>query len=265
MLIDLLGDRGNIDLGITDLGITRDATVEDAILCVGRRKKHRMEILNEVVAELDKVRRSYSEVAADVTKWRGKSGFKVSFSSTKTWMQIREPHSLCPWAKGIWFSLSTPKFVFIAWLAILDRLSTMDRVVKWGQGVDTTCVLCKNADETRDHIFFECSYSSQLWEHLVKGILGNDFSNSWRSILSLISDSSIDTHKAFCLRYAFHAAVYGLWRERNRVKHGEKAMSMDILQKLIDKEIRNKLSLVGRDKWSRRLAGIIQFWFLTRI
>lgn len=64
------------------------------------------------------------------------------------------------WACGIWFSNATPKYAYMSWLAMLDRLSTTDRVVKWSKGVDDTCVLCKNAMESRNHLFFECSYSS---------------------------------------------------------------------------------------------------------
>lgn len=52
------------------------------------------------------------------------------------------------------FSQANPKFAFMAWLALRDRLSTMDRVSNWSQGVDTTCVLCKNAVETKKHLFF---------------------------------------------------------------------------------------------------------------
>lgn len=90
----------------------------------------------------------------DVTLWRRKSGFKVVFSTNETWMLLRESYVQCSWARGIWFSMATPKFTFITWLAMLDRLSTMDRVSKWNQGVDTTCVLCNDATETRNHLFF---------------------------------------------------------------------------------------------------------------
>ena len=41
---------------------------------------------------------------------------------------------------------------------MLDRMSTMDQVSRSSHGVDTTCVLCKNDSETRDHLFFECAF-----------------------------------------------------------------------------------------------------------
>lgn len=48
------------------------------------------------------------------------------------------------------------------------------------------------------------------------------------------------------MRYSFQAAVYAIWRERNMIKHGEKATSIIIPQKLVDKGIRNKLSMKCR-------------------
>lgn len=34
-----------------------------------------------------------------------------------------------------------PKFAFMAWLSMLDRMSTLDRIAKWNQGIDATYVL----------------------------------------------------------------------------------------------------------------------------
>ena len=103
-----------------------------------------------------------------------------------------------------------------------DRLATMDRVAKWSLGVDTTCVLCKSAVETRNHLFFECSFSSQIWEHLTQGILRNSYTNVWSALVPLLTDDNMDKTTLFCFRYAFHATLYAIWRERNKIKHGDK-------------------------------------------
>lgn len=86
--------------------------------------------------------------------WLSGTKYKDKFSTHDTWMMLRESNQKCAWAKGIWFSQATPKFAFVIWLAMLDRLSTMERVSRWNQGIDTTCVLCKAASETREHLFF---------------------------------------------------------------------------------------------------------------
>lgn len=86
----------------------------------------------------------------------------------------------------------------------------MDRISKWSQGIDTTCVLNKNAEESRDHLFFEYSYTSQMWEFLTKAILTVSYSNTWSVIVQLISDEKMEKKRLFCLRYAFQLALYTL-------------------------------------------------------
>lgn len=147
--MDLLGYRG-----IIDLGISREATVEEAVLCFRRRKRHRMQLLNDIESDLSKVRENRDFLVEDASLWRRDSGFKNNFSTQETWRLIREPKMKLLWTRGVWFSQATPKFAFITWFATLNRLSTLDRVAKWSIGVDTTCVLCKNAEESRDHLFF---------------------------------------------------------------------------------------------------------------
>lgn len=166
VMIDYIGERG-----IIDMGISRDATVEDAVLNIRRRRWHRITELNAVEEELLLLKDKLRTNVEDISLWKRDSGFKGRFSTYETWKLVREPKTRCEWAFGIWFSQATPKFGFIAWLAILDRLSTMERVSRWSQGVDRVCVLCKQAMETRAHLFFECSYSASVWEHLTKGIL----------------------------------------------------------------------------------------------
>lgn len=155
-------------------------------------------------------------------------------------------------------------YAFMSWLAILDRLSTMDRVVKWSQGVDVTCVLCKNAVDNRNHLFFECSYSSQIWDHLMRGVLGSSYTTDWQEVVGLLSRTDRERRRVFCTRYAFQASIHTIWRERNRIKHGEKPLPLGAVMKLLDKGIRNKLSLM-RYKGGKGLEDILQYWFNTRV
>ncbi|CDY52553.1 BnaC08g48120D [Brassica napus] len=71
----------------------------------------------------------------------------------------------------------------------------------------------------------------------------------------------MEKKKLFCLRYAFQAALYALWRERNKLKHEDKLMPMEVLKKMIHKGVRNKLSSV-RSKGIRGMEGGLQFWFV---
>jgi len=259
VMFDLLGERG-----IIDLGIRKEATLEEAIMNLRRRRRHRSDILQEVERILDSVRSNIQGERDDVSNWKRRSGFGRAFSTNETWMMIRETNVQCDWSRGVWFAKATPKFAFTTWLAIKDRLSTMDRIMKWSQGVDTACVLCKAAIETRNHLFFECSYASQLWEYLAKGILLGIYSINWSSLVRIVTSGSLDKKGMFCIRYAFQAAIYAIWRERNRIRHGEKPLPIAMLQKFTEKGIRNKLSLMSTRK-RRGLETALQFWFQTRL
>lgn len=62
----------------------------------------------------------------------------------------------------------------------------------------------ENASESRNHFFFECSYSVQLWKSLTTGIMGSAFTSSWADIMQLIAEGrNMDRKKWFCLRKCF--------------------------------------------------------------
>ncbi|KAL0284385.1 UNVERIFIED_CONTAM: hypothetical protein Sradi_7200300 [Sesamum radiatum] len=69
-----------------------------------------------------------------------------------------------PFPKVVWSSLlvgtfKIPRQRFILWLAILHRLSTLDR--PWLQHMGTTCVLCQDdLPETHEHLFFSCTFAT---------------------------------------------------------------------------------------------------------
>ena len=126
VMIDLLGDRGFIEMGIR-----KEATLEEVLNNTRRRKKHRRLLLNDIEAELEIVKRKQRAKVEDGDLWRGKAGYKPRFSTTETWMQIRETGVKCSWGGSIWFSQATPKFAFITWIAARGTLATMDRISRW--------------------------------------------------------------------------------------------------------------------------------------
>ncbi|XP_048604173.1 uncharacterized protein LOC106408189 [Brassica napus] len=238
VLIDLLGDRGFIDMGVR-----KNATVEDAVLYGRRRSNPSLE-------------------GIDRSLWRRDSGYKLEFSTQETWHFLRDKKPLCSWAPGIWFSQATPKFAFMAWLSVRERMSTMDRVVKWSRGSNDMCVLCHNAQESRNHLFFECDLFAQVWEFIAKGLLRQSFTVVWSEIITIISDKTREKKSLLCIRYVFQAVLYALWREK--LKHGEKMMPLPALKKVIEKGIRNTITLVQK-KGGRGMEMLMQFWFQTRM
>ncbi|KAF8099398.1 hypothetical protein N665_0245s0075 [Sinapis alba] len=118
--------------------------------------------------------------------------------------------------------------------------------------------------QTSQHLFFSCPYSSRIWELLAKGILKDKFTNVWSDIVALISGSSLPPTEMFLIKYTFQVAVHGVWRERNRRRYREQMTDARVLSKLLVKTIRLHLSAV-QGKGHAYLERGLRTWFGTRI
>ena len=108
----------------------------------------------------------------DIPLWKHEDGVYANvFSTWRTWLQLRSVHPVCKWSKDIWFQQSTPKYSFLVWVALHQRLQTCDRMQMWSIAVNPVCILCNEEHETCCHLFFSCKYSTQVWKSLVGGIL----------------------------------------------------------------------------------------------
>ena len=214
-----------------------------------KRRRHRVVLLNKVEDEIERLRDSRTR-ETDVSLWLSGKSYRKWFSSKGTWEAIRVKHQLCHWSKVVWFKYATPKYAFILWLAMKGRLATGDRMIHWNGSTNTSCVLCTEPLETVEHLFFECSYSTQIWGALMKGLLRDKFTVSWEGLMRIMSDTRRRKMHLFLIKYMFQATVYMIWRERNRSRHGEAEAPAWLLIKLLDKNMRNRLTLVqmGGDK-----------------
>lgn len=87
--------------------------------------------------EIDKVRPILGSSESDISLWRGTEGkFKDKFSTKHTWNQIRRVQPRIEWYKGVWLSYSTPKYSFLVWLAMHNRLTTGDRMSMWNAKIN---------------------------------------------------------------------------------------------------------------------------------
>lgn len=256
VLFTTLGPRGFIDLGLSS-----DATVADAVSLRGRR--HRQDFLIRVSHELDVIRTRGLTTQEDVAVWRGVSGaFKHSFSTKETWDQLRNSSPKVDWHSGVWFSKATPKFSFVVWLAAKNRLSTGDRMRVWNVAVNPKCCFCNAPMESRDHLFFDCAYSREIWLGLMGGLLSTSYSHSWRDLIGLLTGNALDAKTLFLLRYCFQCVVHTIWLERNQRRHGGlPSPPQSIIQK-VDRQCRNRFSsLAGPDS---KYRDSLQLWFATR-
>ncbi|XP_038999482.1 uncharacterized protein LOC120125037 [Hibiscus syriacus] len=94
----------------------------------------------------------------------------LSTGATKTkdfWKELRVKGDKVSWHKLIWFPLHVPKHIIITWMTLLDRLPTRERLRRMGIVTDVSCIICNDAQETRDHLFSECPMVVSLWKAIL--------------------------------------------------------------------------------------------------
>ncbi|KAL9683803.1 hypothetical protein QQ045_021229 [Rhodiola kirilowii] len=94
------------------------------------------------------------------------------------------------WHKVVWNNFNTLRHALNAWLVLRNKLLTNDRMNKMGMSMDTKCVLCEDADESRDQIFSNCAYIQQVGKS-VFSFLGIRFVPSQGHLLIPISHGSM--------------------------------------------------------------------------
>lgn len=232
-LMELLGSGGYIAMGISE-----NAKVED---CINhRRRNHRYPVLNRIELEIENFKNRRRVEEEDIFLWRkGNDKYKERFLTKETWQVVREKHYEIDWYKAVWFKHATPRFSFLVWVAMRDRLTTGSRMAQWGLNIDTSCIFCQDPMESMGHLFFECPYSKQIWDALARGVLKSQYTASWLDVRRIIADENQDRLMLFTIRYLFQVTIYSIWRERNKRRHKEAASPPALLVKLIDKTMRN--------------------------
>ncbi|XP_062080864.1 uncharacterized protein LOC133785659 [Humulus lupulus] len=112
------------------------------------------------------LREVFSEVNLVNSAMHGKLNLKSLYLN---WLQ----RDLIDFAKVMWCRLTVPKHHFILWQPVLGHLLTRDNLIKCQISVvSSLCPVCERVEETHQHLFFDCSFSRQVWE-LTKIWLGS--------------------------------------------------------------------------------------------
>ena len=131
-------------------------------------------------------------------------------------------------------------------MTILDKLLTVDRLKKWGFDINENCVLCKQEQETRDHIFSECSYSKAIWKEVLSMCgLQRDIT-SWNdelkwAILKLKGKSLI----TLLIRIGWNAFIYNIWQENN-IRIFKKEAAKEQIIECIKEAVKYRLARLKR-------------------
>ncbi|KAL0896691.1 hypothetical protein Bca101_080652 [Brassica carinata] len=243
-LIEVVGERGP---QVTGLSIS--AHVVDALSSDGwwlDRSRSRSPLITLLKACLPDAQAILTSEVDDRYVWypneeRG-SG---RFSSRETWRALFPSPPEVFWHKAVWFSGRIPKHAFLYWIAARDGMVTRDKLIRWGLGVPSNCVLCSGQDEDRQHLFFDCAFSKQVWEYFMSRLNMNP-PQSFEAVLRWLLAPSRDKNVLLIIRLLFQAVVYLIWKERNQRIHNAVEKAPSILIAEIKQTIRLRLDPIAR-------------------
>ncbi|GKB52217.1 putative reverse transcriptase domain-containing protein [Tanacetum coccineum] len=120
----------------------------------------------------------------DLLEWRDEDGNVKSFSVSMVWRSIR------------------PRSNKVTWVDVSPLI--------------TSCPLCELQPDSHEHLFFECSFSQQVWNHM-KTYAGMDSSVPVFShiLASLIPIAKRRSDKSVIAKLVVAACAYFIWQERN--------------------------------------------------
>ncbi|XP_020266263.1 uncharacterized protein LOC109841729 [Asparagus officinalis] len=167
--------------------------------------------------------------------WLPNANGKFTFASA--WDQVRTSYSNFDLSNVVWFPSSNPKMACCLIKSLYNRLATRDRLSRFGITSAVECVLCSGGIESRDHLFFQCSFSAYIW-NLCKLKLQLD-----ATVINDIRTEALDIQSKFkrkdrtykLSRMALSAAVWHIWQERNRrIFHATQLHKLMVFRRLYE-------------------------------
>ncbi|GJX15534.1 reverse transcriptase domain, reverse transcriptase zinc-binding domain protein [Tanacetum coccineum] len=164
------------------------------------------------------------------------------------------------------FSHCIPRHAIHMWLVIQQKLKTQDRLRQWdvGPSIDLNllkCPLCDLVPDSHDHLFFECSFSSQVWSK-VRVLCGMDAIPPHLSdvVAFIVPLSKGKTVVSIISRIVVAATSYYIWLERNGRLFKKKTSTPGQIVDVIFSTMRLKLVTFKFKKMSTKSRLLLDQW-----
>lgn len=158
------------------------------------------------------------------------------YSTSQVYKALREQEPDVPWAQCVWIKEGIPRQSFLTWLFVLNRSPTRDRLAGWGLQTDTACLLCNQAAESRDHIFYLCPYSWEIWKEIARRCQLLPL-RQWNQTLLQMQSLQGGKIKKRLILIGWQSTTYWIWQERNKRLHTQQYRSPEVVTKLITRQI----------------------------
>ncbi|KAJ9555234.1 hypothetical protein OSB04_009848 [Centaurea solstitialis] len=181
----------------------------------------------------------------DEVCWKRLDGTLTSFSVGVAYSDLNGHSHTVGWAKEVWFKGCIPKHAFCVWTACHGRLPTQDRLYWKHDPPDLSCPLCNALMDSHDHLFFLCDFSLEVWRTIKKDTSLFGFAERWEDICNDLRHGHGPRKKE--QRLALQAAVYCVWRERNRRLFGNRRNTVSTIVKEIRDVVLNRMAWMTFD------------------
>nr|GEX61756.1 hypothetical protein [Tanacetum cinerariifolium] len=110
------------------------------------------------------------------------------------------------------------RHAFNLWLVIKGKLKTQDNLRSWdvSSSLATCCTLCETQLDSHEHLFFDCSFSKQVWCHM-RDLAGlSHVPPSLELILDIINPMARRKMSSSIIsKLVLAASAYFIWQDRN--------------------------------------------------
>lgn len=132
-------------------------------------------------------------------------------------------------------------------------------VCQLGVLIELDCLLCGLAHESRNHLFFGCVFSAEVWRLITQKLGFSSPPILWDHILFWLSTIPVSKYKKLALLQGWQGAIYELWRERNRRFHDGLSLSPVLVAKHIISTLENKGHALNQLGFKHEIS-ILQCW-----
>ena len=252
-LIKYLGESGPRDTRLPLSASVKDAT-NDTCWSLPQPRSDNALVLH---IHLTTVQLLLQQSTSDSFHWVVQAKDYKGFSSSKTWEAVRPRAEEKVLAKSVWFSGAVPRQAFNMWLANLNRLPTKVRLASWGLNIQTACCFCSNQDESRDHLFLNCTYTTALWNRNFERLDPRRMAFlTWEELLFWLRVSAASAPSTL-KKISTQSLLYNVWRQHNSAVHLNGFLPLQTTFNTIDREIRNTISA---RRHRRKFTTLMQLW-----
>eukprot|EP00253_Pinus_taeda_P026308 PITA_26308 len=122
-------------------------------------------ILQSLLTILNK-RKIRTSSASDQLRWGKKGNDIYTLKEARIQLEQNELGEFLPWSTKISNSLFWPKIKTFLWLLMQGKTLTWDNLRKKGFSGPSICPMCRNEEETINHLFSSCLWANSIWKWL---------------------------------------------------------------------------------------------------